>query len=895
MHKLAMVFFLFFLLQTVVFAQNRVITGAIKDSGGQAIPYANISLKNNQDVALIYVHSNEQGNYKLEIQDDRNAEELFIEVSYIGFKTVRQVCQKGKDYYDFTLAEEPINLQEIKVRKRPQIVNQKDTLSYAVNAFSHHEDRSIGDVIARLPGISVAENGQISFNGKAIENLLIHGDDLLDGRYGLATKSINKDMIKRIDVITHFQPIQVLKKRVLTNNVALNLVLKDENSLKLAGQVTVGGGLPRQYLGDVALMVFNKKLKFLNAIKANNIGIDLQDDFAQLGNAGMVSATDRPNAKHLLTIGTTGNPDLPKNSFYLNNSQLLNLNNLLNLKSDWQLKSNFQAFIDKNSSYSSNNLVNYLPNDTIYYKEAQTLQNRPNAVIAAINLMTNKESLFFNNRFSFSIDRNTMESNLDFNGNSIYQSLNRKNVNFSNDLNYIPLLKQSKNVLDFRWTINFSKNPQSLFVTPGLNPDIVNQSIPFISSTQNFAAPLFNQNLKASYRIHNNDIIQQNYQVGLYNERQELNSVLYLKQQNQVSSVYNGDFGNQLKWRNDKINANAIYSINREKWRTTLELPLYFQNINYHQADYNLAESYRKTFLNPKISLTLNLNPEDYISINYELNNEFGDITNIYRGNILTNYRTLQANNAPLQAYQVNTVASGYNFKRSIIMLFAAASFSYNRIIANTIASSELANNIQHSILLPYRNVQDSYRVNVDFSKYLLAINTTVSLNTVLSRSYFEQLINQQIYPSTNNSGLLMVKLDTKVSSKVTIGYKATGMKRNSTAKAGGLVAASFKSNSTQLGQILQLRYSPISSLTFNTELRHIFGHQDNISDINYTFIDFASRYKIAKWRTDIEFTISNLTHIKEYEIYNISANQFYESRFALRGRMAMLKATFNL
>jgi hypothetical protein len=64
-----------------------------------------------------------------------------------------------------------------------------DTTDYKVSDFSSPQDRVIGDVIKKLPGIDVAKDGKISYNGKSISGVYIGGDNLLDDKYNIATNS----------------------------------------------------------------------------------------------------------------------------------------------------------------------------------------------------------------------------------------------------------------------------------------------------------------------------------------------------------------------------------------------------------------------------------------------------------------------------------------------------------------------------------------------------------------------------------------------------------------------------------------------------------------------------------------------------------------------------------
>ncbi len=48
----------------------------------------------------------------------------------------------------------------------------------SVSGFSSAKDRTIGDVLKKMPGIEVAKNGSVSYNGKAINEFLVEGIDL---------------------------------------------------------------------------------------------------------------------------------------------------------------------------------------------------------------------------------------------------------------------------------------------------------------------------------------------------------------------------------------------------------------------------------------------------------------------------------------------------------------------------------------------------------------------------------------------------------------------------------------------------------------------------------------------------------------------------------------------
>ncbi|WP_316795768.1 hypothetical protein [Pedobacter agri] len=50
----------------------------------------------------------------------------------------------------------------------------------------------------------------------------------------------------------------------------------------------------------------------------------------------------------------------------------------------------------------------------------------------------------------------------------------------------------------------------------------------------------------------------------------------------------------------------------------------------------------------------------------------------------------------------------------------------------------------------------------------------------------------------------------------------------------------------------------------------------------------------MINWKIDIELDFINVANIKTYEVFRTTSNQFYQSRYEIRVRTGMLKATFN-
>ncbi len=77
-----------------------------------------------------------------------------------------------------------------------------------------------------MPGITVSDAGQVSYQGKPIKNLYIEGLDLMKGHYGIATNNIDPNNIATVQVLKH-QDIKALKGLRPEEQASINLRLKE--------------------------------------------------------------------------------------------------------------------------------------------------------------------------------------------------------------------------------------------------------------------------------------------------------------------------------------------------------------------------------------------------------------------------------------------------------------------------------------------------------------------------------------------------------------------------------------------------------------------------------------------------------------------------------------------
>lgn len=876
-----------------VFAQPIQIRGSLKTSDGTPVSFASVTLieKNNRIVA--FDNSDSSGHFVLTIQDTKEVDSLDIRINHLGYEPINRSLTPLQNSYDMLMKERSIDLSEVKVKSRPRIDSRGDTLTYDVGSFAKGEDQSIGDVLKRMPGMKVSESGQIKYNGRSISNFYIDGDDLLSDKYSVGSKTIPHAIVKGVEVMQNHQPLKVLKNKVLSDQIAINLVIKDDATMSMSGQAKLGAGLPNQYDGELNAILFNKKYKMLNVLKGNNVGTNLGADFKSFDLSGRLSQMGNSRLGSLLSAGTVAEPPLPHKLHYFNNSGSLNANNLMNLKNGLQLKMNVNLLIDHNETqYESRNDI-YFNQDTISYTEHQDINRSPFVTDVSFTAMANEDTYHFENVLKFAYSGGLERSSLLSNEIDIEQRLNNRIRDFSNTLTYTPALNNA-NVMNVSWYLNHYNHPQVLTIAPGINPDILNEGVDYASLRQFAEAPTWFNRITTEYLL-TNKAIKQRYRVGVINERQHLKSSLRLQNESGYEQRYDGSDDNSLQWRRDRLFAEATYEYKKGRFETSVGIPLAAQQINYHDPAFNLSEQDLKMIFNPSLRAKLMTTVEDYLSLNYAFSNQMGNINGVFRGAVLTNYRNILANDAELEERRSHNLGLHYNYQRSINMLFMNAGFVYSRSTANTIASSQVTDAVTRTILLPFENDVSTLNATAGISKYIFSLGATTSLNVSWSTTRFNQYLNDELLPFNNLSLTVNPKTEMRIWDRISIHYDGSASWVTSKLVQDETLVDISDRQIRQLKQTIGVSYSPFKNTYIRLNGQHQYLNQQATADINYFFMSANLRYKFDKWRTDIELDLTNLANVTSYRTYSLSANHFTFSHYQLRGRMALLKFVFNL
>ena len=144
--------------------------------------------------------SNERGNF---IVQAPSAGTFRLRITTVGYQTIdREVTLRRNESLDLgnlMMETESVMLQEAVVTGRAaQVIVRKDTIMYNPEAFRTPEGSAIEELIKRIPGAEVDEDGNITVNGKEVKKILLDGKEFMLGDVETALKNIPVSIIQNL-------------------------------------------------------------------------------------------------------------------------------------------------------------------------------------------------------------------------------------------------------------------------------------------------------------------------------------------------------------------------------------------------------------------------------------------------------------------------------------------------------------------------------------------------------------------------------------------------------------------------------------------------------------------------------------------------------------------------
>ena len=260
---------LFFILAFSLISYSQTITlkGVVKDTTATPLAYANvIAIPQDSTKTMSFAITDDEGRYQLLLYQ----EPYTISVSYFGFKTntFKFSGQQDTTKY-FELITQENQLEEV-IIELPMIVKQ-DTIIYNTDKFVTGDERKLKQVLQKLPGVEVDKEGTVTVNGKKITTMLVEGKKFFGGGSKLAVENIPADAIDQVVVLDNYNEVAFLKGLSDSDEMAMNIKLKEDKKNFMFGDVEAGKGNKEYYRAHSNLFYYSPKttLNFIGNL--NNV------------------------------------------------------------------------------------------------------------------------------------------------------------------------------------------------------------------------------------------------------------------------------------------------------------------------------------------------------------------------------------------------------------------------------------------------------------------------------------------------------------------------------------------------------------------------------------------------------------------------------------------------
>ena len=856
--------FLLFMTMTL-YGQNSVversISGAISERNGEMVAGANVLLQST-DGKRLYSYGSSDGDGRYEVRFKCNADSMRVTVTGFNLGKVSKVVPAGIGRLDFVVEYSVLKIKEVKVEANA-IERKKDTVTYYVANFKDSTDRSIGDVLQKLPGIEVAPSGQIKYQGKAINKFYVEGLDMLGGQYGIATNNIQASDIAKVEVYEDHQPIKVLQDWVASDRAAINLILKSGARGAWNGVVHAGAGYqPVLWNGEVTPMFFGKNFQTIMTYKTNNTG----DDVARELESSMGLGWD---AERLTGIQEAGNPPVNERLYLNNNIHSVSINTINKTGEDSDLTVNAYYIHDSRNQAAENRTSYFIPGqnplDVYENIDAESISDR---MQVALQFRNNANKNYLNNRLSFNGSWNRNNGVVADGNQEISQMHKQPRITIDNDFRMIRRFG--------KWQVDFVSNTDYNWLTSELQvkPMVFSQ---FFDEEGDGTG----QHIEAEkFRTENS--VSTSYRAGFWNFYLKGGVNAHIENLNTVLSPLNGigsvadSLMNDCRWRRFDVSLQPQVAYSKHSFNMSFVSPLEVAVIN--ARNHYLARP--SVYMNWKISYNLKMSA--YGAYDMSL----GDLYDSYSGYIMRDYRFASKNEGNSARTGTQNYGLDMSYSNPASALFASADVSYFRS-----SRSQTVNNLYEgdsfiAEAIERDNVSSGLSANGRVSKRFSAISTTISLNGGWSRSWSETMVQGEVTPVTMDRYNVGGSLNSNIGRYVIFDYSGSYSVHSVDGYNSIVPVGTLKQN-------VALNFVICKRVLMNVGAEHYFCGEFEGDDRNMVFMNASASYKYRRFEFILEGR--NLLDKRSFSAIEYSDTFCYAYAYDLRPLSVMFKVRFSL
>ena len=744
--------FISLLFSLTAMAQRAQVSGRVLDSEeGEALAYATVQIMKADSTSMVTGGTtNGRGAFAIKNVPVGN---YIVKISYIGYHnffrplTVKE-GQLEVQVGTVLLTPSSVMLQAAVVEGQVRQIEMKDdTLMFNANAFKVPEGSVLEDLIKKLPGVEVSEDGTIKVNGKTVSKILVGGKEFFGNDKSMAMKNLPSEIVDKVKTYD--------KQSDMARMTGI-----DDGEEETVIDLSIKKGMQNGWFGNIDAGVGTKE-RFAERLNVNRFTPGTQYSFiGNIGNAGgrgggggvrttgqggLTLALDRGDweiAGNVRVNGTktdsrtaTSSQNFISTSASFSNSRNGSISKNHNIQGDFRIEwkpdsmttINFRPNFSFGKNNSNSDGLSATFNDDPYEdKRVGDPLDQFDLVPAAIKVNRNLtgsrsegENNSFGGRLIANRRLNNVGRNLSLQLNGTYSSSESRSFNLS-DVNYY---QQDRTQLTYRYR-----------TTPNTNRSL--------SAGINYTEPLIAKKLflQGSYRINYSkrrsegtafdmgdvdalvDSIR-SYGAGFlpfnYEQYADANLSRYTENEN---TVHNIDL--QLRLVTTYINMNVGVSVEPQH-----------QKVAYQYMGLDTVASRNFVRVSPTLNFRYRFTRQHQIRIRYRGNTQQPEMTSMFNMTDNSNPLNIRLGNPDLKPSFTNNVQIDYNNYVSTTLQSYTANLNFSTT-SNSISQRTEYNAETGGRITKPENINGNWSARGNFGFNTPLYNDNLFLNTSTSVGY---------------------------------------------------------------------------------------------------------------------------------------------------------------
>ena len=853
---------------------------------------------------LAFTSTNAKGEYALEVKSAPSGEVtlLFTHISYekesLALADLKSANSKSgisnplQRKVDMMLTPKNISLKEVTVKPDP-LRQRGDTLTYNLSSFLKKGDVTLEDGLKNLPGISIADNGAISYMGKDISNFYIGGLDMLGGRYNLATKNIPAEYATQVDIMKHHKHRKIDADEE-SDAVAINIKLSKKAQFKPFGQPVFGVGVREGellYAAGATGMMFTDNFQLLASAKYSTGGsFGFNDMVNHFGGDNFGSlATDKLPAWGQAG-SSVGESVYRKNGYgSLNAIQKMDSVRQVRVNADYTYE-RMNSSASSEAYYFASGISNPLQQDIHIFESVSPLAkaHRP---MFSVKFENNASNHYFSDTFSAKAQFLTNESPVQTlpegvapptapegasivsragsivapsgaeggaGGGLLPQHRDATSINLHN--NFWGTIRMAGKKLSFTSNVDFIRTPEVLMLISDISQSGQSTQLNTRHSTS------LQVKLGRKWKIDMPIDLTANYNFI----ETELLKPGSADQSQRVSG-----------WKLvPSVNPSTSWTSADRKLYSSMGVNIKLLSLNYLSRYDNKRTTMSELFAEPHVSLRYTFSATSDLNLSSGFSNAAGDIMDLLTTPVQTNYRNTSAASGVIAKSQSWSTNLRYTRQVPFSYFTFGANASYSQGKRNVLSSRTVSQTATESTSIFRDSHSRSASGGVNVSKNILSLFTKLSANANVSWGSSEYMMQQQLVTSYHTGYGVHLQADVTPVSWLETNIKGDYGKNF-------MRTTASRQSSDNLRCTASLAVFPIPTIEIRSTCNYMLGMVEPGKYKDASMLSASVQYK-AKWAV-WKLTGENLLDVRQYTLTSFVDTDRFVHTTNLIGRTIML------